>query len=130
MNKYSALFLSALLTVIQLSLSQAHALEHQKQFSRFECKSAHSFVQLSRTTKNEFYANYGIVLGSSTSMNDGAEVDIEQFYLSDRYAAIELAVDGQASFFELNVSRQNTKYVGTIHSKLSKDEAVECTVTK
>lgn len=86
------------------------------------CKSASFMIQVSDLEEFSF-ANYGI----NGKMNEGADVEVGDQYVSDRIIALSLDVDGQESKFELSATKTgNGKYAGQIFSEKAA-EAATCT---
>lgn len=86
------------------------------------CKSANYEITVADIEEFAF-ANYGI----NGVMNDGADVEVENSYVTDRVVAMALKVDGQSKKFELAVSKSSQgKYTGRIFTGKSAQDA-KCT---
>lgn len=87
-----------------------------------DCKSSSFVIQVADLEEFSF-ANYGI----NGKMNEGADVEVGEQYVSDKIIALSLDVDGQERKFELSVTKSGAgKYSGRIFSgKLA--EAATCT---
>lgn len=68
-----------------------------------ECKSANYTVTVS-DIEDFSIANYSV----NGKLNDGADVEVEKSYLSDRIVAVGLSVDGQSKKIEVSATK-NTK---------------------
>jgi len=86
------------------------------------CTSANYTVSIADIEEFPF-ANYGI----NGKMNEGADVEVDGLYVSDRVIAAALSVDGQKKKFEVSVSRTASgKFSGKIFTgKVSQD--AKCT---
>lgn len=84
------------------------------------CKSANYEIIVADLEEFAF-ANYGI----NGVMNDGADVDVENSYVTDRIVAMALKVDGQSKKFELAVTKSSQgKYTGRIFTGKSAQNAI------
>jgi hypothetical protein len=79
----------------------------------FVCESANYRIGIFKGDKGIEGANYAI----NGVVNEGADVEITQGYLSDRALAFQLRVDGQKNFFELIATRNGDVYTGSIYTK-------------
>lgn len=66
------------------------------------CKSANYAVQVSDIEEYSF-ANYSV----NGKLNDGADVELDKSYLSDRAIALGLTVDGQKNKIEISVAKNS-----------------------
>lgn len=66
------------------------------------CKSANYSVQVSDIEEFSF-ANYSV----NGKLNEGADVEVEKSYLSNRVIALGLTVDGQKNHIEISVAKNN-----------------------
>jgi hypothetical protein len=112
------IFMKKLLSIFVLGLLTTSAFAT----TTLNCKSASFIIEVADIEEFSF-ANYGI----NGKMNDGADVEVGEQYLSDRIIALSLDVDEQERKFELSVTKTgNGKYAGQIFSGKSA-EAATCT---
>lgn len=90
------------------------------------CKSANYVVSINDIVTDdssvEAIGNYGI----NGVINDGADVEISQFYYTSNILSVSLRVDGNFNKFELTATKKGNGYSGKIFTGKTVQN-VECT---